>query len=161
AVVLSAGGLRGAAHVGVLRRLMKHGVPIDAIVGASAGAIVGAYFASVGLELDELASDAETFRGRHILAYSLNVHFDYRHEDRLTAWCGVIPERLRQLQSASFPRLHPGVQSLGSVCHDVAARRPRYFWTGLERGPALYDVVRASASIPWVFPEIAVSCNEE
>ena len=38
AVVLSAGGLRGAAHAGVLRQLVRHGIRIDAIVGVSAGA---------------------------------------------------------------------------------------------------------------------------
>jgi len=43
AVVLSAGGLRGAAHVGVLRELVRKGVPIHTIVGVSAGAIVAAY----------------------------------------------------------------------------------------------------------------------
>ena len=49
-IVLSAGGLRGAAHVGVLRQLVRHGIPIDAIVGVSAGAVVGAYDAAVGLD---------------------------------------------------------------------------------------------------------------
>src|SRR5688572_5796808 len=39
ALVLSAGGLRGAAHVGVLRGLVRRGIPIDAIVGVSAGAV--------------------------------------------------------------------------------------------------------------------------
>src|SRR5258705_11379110 len=90
-VVLSAGGLRGAAHVGVLRQLVRHGIPIDRIVGVSAGAVIAAYYAAVGLELDEFTADAERFRGRHLLAYSLNVLFDYRFENRLGRWCGVIP----------------------------------------------------------------------
>src|SRR5204863_5147182 len=74
AVVLSAGGLRGAAHVGVLRQLVRQGVRIDAIVGVSAGAVIAAYYAAVGLDLDELIADAARFRGRHLLTYSLNVH---------------------------------------------------------------------------------------
>ena len=61
-VVLSAGGLRGAAHVGVLRQLIRHGIPIDVIVGVSAGAVIAAYYAAVGLDLDELVADAERFR---------------------------------------------------------------------------------------------------
>src|SRR4029453_2685568 len=104
----SAGGLRGAAHLGVLRRLIRHGVPIAALVGVSAGAIVGAYYAAVGLSLDEMIADARTFRGRHLLTYSVNVHFDYRFEHALKRWCGVIPERLHQLESATFERLHHG-----------------------------------------------------
>jgi predicted acylesterase/phospholipase RssA len=108
-----------------------------------------------------MMADAETFRGRHLLTYSLDVHFDYRYDDRLKQWCGVIPERLRQLQSATFARLHHGIGCLGIVCHDVAARCPRYFWTGQDRGVALYDIVRASASIPWLFPAISVTCDDQ
>jgi len=159
ALVLSAGGLRGAAHVGVLRQLMRHGVEIDAIVGVSAGAIVAAYYAAVGLSLDELISDAEMFRGRHLLAYSLNVHFNRRFERTLKPCCGVIPHRLAQLEAATFERLHHGVQQLGIVCHDVRARQPRYFSAAVNRGPSLSDLVRASASIPRLFPPVPVVCN--
>ena len=45
-VVLSGGGAKGLAHVGVLRQLEKNGIPIDYIVGTSMGAIVGAMYAS-------------------------------------------------------------------------------------------------------------------
>jgi NTE family protein len=159
AVVLSAGGLRGAAHVGVLRQLIRHEIPIDAIVGVSAGAIVAAYYAAVGLSLDELIADAGMFRGRHLLTYSLNVHFDYRFERTLKPWCGVIPDRLHQLESATFERLHHGIQQLGIVCHDTRTGQPRYFSARLNRGPALSDLVRASASIPRLFPPVPVTCN--
>src|SRR5262245_32808081 len=120
ALVLSGGGLRGAAHVGVLRQLIRHDIPIDAIVGVSAGAVIGAYYAAVGLTLDDLVADAESFRGRHLLAYSLNIQSGYRIERRFETWCGVIPARLRQLEQAAFNRLHHGVQRLGIVCHDLA-----------------------------------------
>src|SRR3954470_8345690 len=130
AVVLSAGGLRGAAHVGVLRELVRQGIPIHAIVGVSAGAMVPAYYAAVGLDFDELIADAERFRGRHLLAHSLNVQLGYRLDSSIGAFCGVIPDRLRQLAAASFDRLHHGVARLGIVCHDLTNSRPRYFSTG-------------------------------
>lgn len=161
AVVLSAGGLRGAAHVGVLRQLVREGVPIDALVGVSAGAVVAAYYAAVGLSFDELIHDAAIFRARHLLAYSVNIRCRGRFEGALEPWCGVIPDRLRQLESASFERLHHGVQHLGIVCHDTRARRPRYFTASVNRGPALADLVRASASIPRLFPPVPVVCNGE
>jgi len=41
-LVLSGGGLRGASHVGVLHALVEHGIPIDVIAGASAGAVIAA-----------------------------------------------------------------------------------------------------------------------
>lgn len=158
-VVLSAGGLRGAGHVGVLRRLIQQGVPITAIVGVSAGAVVAAYYAAAGLDLDELVGDAEAFRGRHLLIYSVNVHLNHRFEHRLARWCGVIPDRLRQLEAASFDRLHHGVERLGIACHDLNTGRACYFGTGMNAGPALYDIVRASASIPRLFPAIPVACE--
>ncbi len=44
-VVLSGGGVRGFGHVGVLRALREHGVPVDVICATSAGALVGGQFA--------------------------------------------------------------------------------------------------------------------
>ena len=52
-VVLSGGGARGAAHVGVLRLLDELCVPVDAVVGTSMGAVVGGLYAA-GLEPDAL-----------------------------------------------------------------------------------------------------------
>lgn len=52
-LVLSGGGAKGAAHIGVLRVLEEYGVPIDYISGTSIGSIVGALYAS-GYTLDEL-----------------------------------------------------------------------------------------------------------
>lgn len=40
-LVLSGGGARGLAHVGVIRALEEYGVQVDVIVGTSMGAIVG------------------------------------------------------------------------------------------------------------------------
>ncbi len=45
-LVLSGGGARGAAHVGVLKVLDQLHVPIDAIAGTSMGAVVGGLYAS-------------------------------------------------------------------------------------------------------------------
>lgn len=45
ALVLGGGGARGYAHLGVLTILQKAGVPINLIVGASAGSLVGAFYA--------------------------------------------------------------------------------------------------------------------
>lgn len=46
ALVLGGGGARGLAHIGVLRVLQQEHIPIDLIVGTSAGSIVGALYAS-------------------------------------------------------------------------------------------------------------------
>ncbi len=161
ALVLSAGGLRGAAHVGVLRALAGHGVEIDVMVGVSAGAVVAAYYAAVGLGTDDLIADARAFRGRHLLTYSVAFRLGGRLEQLLGTRCGIIPERLRQLERARFDRLHHGVRAIGIVCHDTASRRPRYFATGLDYGASLAEVVRASAAIPFLFPPHPIVCDDE
>ena len=45
-LVLSGGGAKGLAHVGVLKQLEANGIPIDYIVGTSMGAVVGAMYAA-------------------------------------------------------------------------------------------------------------------
>jgi NTE family protein len=45
-LALSGGAARGFAHIGVLDVLQKEGIPIDMIAGTSAGAIIGAVYAS-------------------------------------------------------------------------------------------------------------------
>ncbi|MBW1699968.1 MAG: patatin-like phospholipase family protein [Deltaproteobacteria bacterium] len=44
-LVLGAGGARGVAHIGVLKVFQSEGIPVDLIVGASIGALVGAAYA--------------------------------------------------------------------------------------------------------------------
>jgi len=46
ALVLSGGGARGAAHVGVMKVLEKNNIPIDMIVGTSFGSFMGGLYAS-------------------------------------------------------------------------------------------------------------------
>ena len=52
-VVLSGGGAKGAAHIGVLKYLEEAGIPIDYIAGTSMGAIVGGIYA-LGYSSDEI-----------------------------------------------------------------------------------------------------------
>lgn len=52
-LVLSGGGARGAAHVGVLKVLEEYRVPIDCIAGTSMGSLVGAAYAS-GMSVPEM-----------------------------------------------------------------------------------------------------------
>ncbi|HEY1091336.1 MAG TPA: patatin-like phospholipase family protein, partial [Burkholderiaceae bacterium] len=52
-LVLSGGGARGLAHVGVLKVLEREHIPVDVIAGTSMGAIVGGLYAS-GLSAEDL-----------------------------------------------------------------------------------------------------------
>lgn len=46
ALVLSGGGSRGMAHIGVIKALEENNIPIDYIAGTSIGAAVGAMYAA-------------------------------------------------------------------------------------------------------------------
>ncbi len=59
-LVLSGGGAKGFAHIGVLKVLEEAGVRIDYIAGTSMGAIVGALYAS-GYSANELDSIIQSF----------------------------------------------------------------------------------------------------
>lgn len=52
-LVLSGGGAKGLAHIGVLRALEENNIPIDYISGTSMGGIIGALYA-IGLDPDQM-----------------------------------------------------------------------------------------------------------
>jgi NTE family protein len=58
-LVLSGGGARGAAHVGVIRVLEELNIPVDYIAGTSMGSIIGGLYAS-GLSADEIEAALES-----------------------------------------------------------------------------------------------------
>ncbi|MCF6239280.1 MAG: patatin-like phospholipase family protein, partial [Candidatus Marinimicrobia bacterium] len=59
ALVLSGGGAQGMAHIGVFKAFEEYSIPIDLIVGSSAGALVGGlYAAGVSVaEMEEMVRD--------------------------------------------------------------------------------------------------------
>ncbi|MEA3370438.1 MAG: patatin-like phospholipase family protein [Campylobacterota bacterium] len=61
ALVLSGGGAKGAAHVGVMKILEKNRVPVDMIVGTSMGSFMGGLYASgkSPQEIEELLSSVD------------------------------------------------------------------------------------------------------
>ena len=62
-LALSGGAARGIAHVGVMRVLAEHRIPIDFIAGTSAGALVGAALAS-GMSIAEIEKIGRNLRWR-------------------------------------------------------------------------------------------------
>ena len=68
-LVLSGGGAKGAAHIGVIKALEENNIPIDYITGTSIGAIIGSLYA-MGYSPEEMlehpANDlVRTFMGKH------------------------------------------------------------------------------------------------
>ncbi len=63
-LVLSGGGAKGMAHIGVIRALEENGIPIDYITGTSMGAVIGSLYV-MGYspdEMEEIFSSDEFFK---------------------------------------------------------------------------------------------------
>ncbi|MEA3223682.1 MAG: patatin-like phospholipase family protein [Thermodesulfobacteriota bacterium] len=50
-IALDSGGARGGAHIGVLDVFNEHNIPLDLVVGSSAGAFVGALYAAGKIDI--------------------------------------------------------------------------------------------------------------
>ena len=86
-LVLSGGGARGGAHLGVIKEFEKYRIPIDAIVGTSMGAFVGGLYAS-GMSSAEIEKILTTTQWNKYIA------IDYDRKE--------IPFRRKRLQR-DFP----------------------------------------------------------
>jgi NTE family protein len=64
-LALSGGMARGNAHIGVLRVLEEHNIPIDYIAGTSAGSLVAAAYAA-GMSMEGIAQIGRSLRWRDV-----------------------------------------------------------------------------------------------
>jgi len=174
-LVLSGGGARGLAHIGVLRALEEQHIRVDAIAGTSMGAIIGALYAS-GKSTDEIEHIALTMNWSQLFAdlpprdrLSFRRKQDSRQnliEAQLTLDDGIIhlPKgaakgqnlqiMLQQLFAnvsdvTDFDRLRIPFRA---VAADLATGDPVIF----EQG-SLATAMRASASIPGLFAPVEIN----
>ncbi|EKZ98832.1 patatin-like phospholipase family protein [Cupriavidus metallidurans] len=152
AFVFAGGGSLGAIEVGMLRELVKWGVAPDLVIGASAGAINGAYFAcnphAEGTA--RLESLWRSITRAEVLPWSWRSMFGMIAGNR-----GHLVESfgLRRLLNRNFgaARLEESAVPLYVVATDMQ--------TGAEvvlSAGNIVDAVLASAAIPGVFPPVEV-----
>lgn len=152
-LVLGGGGVRGMAHIGVLDALDARGVHVTEIVGTSVGALVAAFYASVGMEVDELRAIGLGMTSRHLLAWSWLRRAPEPIRRRFEHRAGSIPSSLERLARARWDHLHHGVERIGFVAYDPARRVEVVGHSGQsEIGVA--EAARGAAAIPGVFPPI-------
>jgi NTE family protein len=90
ALVLSGGGAKGVAHIGVIRALEENGIPIDYVAGTSMGAIIGGLYAA-GYSPDEMERMifSEGFAKASIGEIDKKYDFYYFHHDPNPAWVSI------------------------------------------------------------------------
>lgn len=161
ALVLGAGGFRGRASLGVLRRLRAESIPIDSIVGVSAGALIAGYHAGVGWDADECIAQVSRLGSRMLLAYGVS-HSRIPLLARL-AWPSAEPVRrwVELLDAASFDRLHHGLRAIGVLAYDLNSKKVVLFATGQENdGVTISQAVRASAAVPFLLGPVRIRGRE-
>ncbi|WP_028297167.1 patatin-like phospholipase family protein [Olivibacter sitiensis] len=137
-LTLSGGGLRGIGHIGAIKALEEHGMKPDIISGASAGAIIGAFYAA-GYSPDEMLSIAlrSTFFSPSSLRFRVGGIFNPDFLERL------IKEHIldNSFEALKIP--------LYVAVTDIVKGRTEYISQG-----ELSKMLIASASIPFVFPYV-------
>ncbi len=145
ALVLSGGGPRGYAHIGVLRVLEEAGIEVDVVVGTSVGSLLGAFWASgrTALEIDALSQS-----GGPLTLFDLSPFADrgWIHGQRLQDYVNA------QLDGRRIEQLPRRLIVVATRRSDKA---PVFFTTG-NTGVA----VRASSAVAGVFSPVGIDGTE-
>ncbi len=148
-LVLSGGGMKGLAHIGVLQALAERGLEPELVVGSSMGALIAATWAT-GMPLAEMRRRALAVRRKHVFAIA---HADmalkrmlspavYRREPLEGLIASLVGARtfrdLRRRVLVNTVDLNSGAQVLWGL-------------PGLDDVPVA-EAVFASCALPGIFP---------
>lgn len=148
ALVLSGGGSRGAAEVGFYRALLELGVRIDFIVGASVGAVNGAYIAA-GLGPDELRRHWRRLSAGNPFGFNWRLLGSPLAEDGLLDPSGLRDFLRETLPTTRFERLPTPLTVVATSLQDAG---PVY----LEGRGDLVSALMASTALPVFFPPVRI-----
>ncbi|HNW76094.1 MAG TPA: patatin-like phospholipase family protein [Bacteroidales bacterium] len=177
ALVLSGGGSKGAAHIGVIRALEEQNIPIDYVIGTSIGAVIAAMY-SCGYSPDEMETliSSRDFNNwangitdrQYVMYYRKEapnaswLSFDLHAGKKLTS---ILPTNLVPSYLIDFELMHLFANaSAASVrCFDSLMIPFRCVVTNIDsskqiilRKGDLGSAVRGSMSIPFVFTPMMI-----
>lgn len=139
-LVLSGGGIKGIAHLGLLAALQDHNIAVSAISGSSSGALVGALYAS-GASIDSILEFFNSYSIFQPFNFSLNkpgVFNTNRYKNILIA---NLPETFEDLKIPLY------------VCSsDLNSGLPVYF----SEGDLILPVL-SSCAVPLLFTPVEIS----
>lgn len=176
-LVLSGGGAKGVAHIGVIRAFEENGIPIDYVTGTSMGAIVGGLYAA-GYSCQEMMSLLESpeFLGASQGVRSPDLIYRYYQADPTPAFVNLgattdgkvemsplLPTSIISPMPMNFMFMQIFAPYTGQcrgdfdklfvpfrcVATDVTGKRPHVFRDG-----QLGRAVRSSMSYPIVFKPV-------
>lgn len=138
---LSGGGSRGAAHVGVLQAFTEAGIVPDVIAGTSAGAIVGALYAS-GMSSNQMME----FIGSSNLFKAYRLSFP---SNGITPFTFLHQQLTKLIREDSFEALNIPL-NVGTT--NLETGKVQMFNSG-----ELFKVIQAAGSIPLVFKPVEIN----
>ncbi len=140
-LVLSGGGARGIAHIGALKAFEEHGLQFDAVSGASAGSIVGAFYC-YGYSPEEIFEIVETTSLYKIVRPALS----WKGLLKIDRAIEIFKEYIKEdtFEALKIP-LHVAVTN-------VNTGKSEYIKSG-----NLLQIVLASCSIPVVFDPVIMN----
>ena len=140
ALVLSSGGSRGLAHIGVIHELVKQGFQITSVSGSSIGTVIGGLYA-MG-KLHEYTKWVSTFNKMDVWGFM----------DFTLASNGLLKgERVFDKMKTFIPDMNIEDMPIpfAAVATDILHEKEVVFTKG-----SFYEAVRASVAIPAVFTPV-------
>ncbi|WP_079529737.1 MULTISPECIES: patatin-like phospholipase family protein [Halobacillus] len=134
-LALGSGGARGFAHLGVLKVLSDHGIPVHLIAGSSMGALVGSFYAA-GQRIEDLYKLAFTFKRKYYLDFTVP-KMGFIQGRRIKEYIRLFTFG-KSIEQFNLP--------MSIIATDLSAGTKKVF----QNGPAS-DAVRASIGIPGIF----------
>ncbi|MGC9341179.1 MAG: patatin-like phospholipase family protein [Bacteroidales bacterium] len=140
ALVLSGGGARGIAHIGVIEELEKQGYEITSIAGTSMGALVGGFYALGKLEeYKEWLFTLDRFKVFTLFDFTLSRQGFVKGDKVLKKIKEFISDR----------RIEDLGIAYAAVAVDIIENKEVVFTSG-----SIFEAIRASISIPTVFTPV-------
>lgn len=137
ALVLSGGGARGFAHIGVYRALVENGFEVDLVGGTSMGGIIAAVIAH-GMTPDEMTAWASRYFPTS-LDYTIPI-VSMTRGARIARYASLVFGE-RHIEDLPIPYF--------AMATDLTASRQHVFETG-----SVVTAMRATSSIPGVMPPV-------
>jgi len=136
-LALGGGGMRGVAHIGVMRVLEREGFRVRAVAGTSIGAAMGAFFAA-GFSADRLEQVMETVDPTHLSGWP------FSEGPGFMGMRGIASILATHLGECTFADLN---LPFAAVAVDLKSHREII----LEEGRVV-DALLGSMAIPGMFP---------
>ena len=173
-LVLGGGGAAGIAHVGVLKVLEEHNIPVDIIAGTSMGAIVGSLYAS-GIRAAELERTVKSLDWAELFDDKISRREQgFHRKDEMSSFFDSFTVGVNR-QGVKLPRgavkgqkltfeLRRLLDHVSHISHFDDLPIPfRAVATDIESGQEvvlkrgnLATAIRASMSIPALFPPVEI-----